>query len=365
MTTNNTIDRTAPFEPAARAVIDATIDHLNDNHADTVLLVARRLRPDAVAAEIATVDRFAASFVIRDRTQASHAVPLVFPTPIDEPHEVQEHLLAALAAARAAANAVEPLTSLEREMQVTASLPTVHGHVVSVGRLAPNLLEVTLGGFAGYPLEGGDEFVYVMVSHEPGGISPGYGMDNYRDQAADDPVRGAYYTVRRSRPAAGEIDLWVVEHDHPGSVAAWMMQASSGDPIALWGPRRGFSLPNNAQHVLLVADETGFAAVAAVLDVLPADRRATVVVECVDADHRLALADHPGLEMIWVDRGDDAPGRTNRLLDAVASVAAVPDAAFGAGESRQISAVRRHVRRVLGVPASDVLMTGYWRRQVA
>jgi NADPH-dependent ferric siderophore reductase len=365
MTGNNTIDRAVPFSPAVQAAIDATVDHLNDNHADTVLLLARHLRPDAVDAEIATVDRLAATFVVRDRLQASHAVPLVFPAPVGEAHEVQEHLLAALTEARAAADPAEPLTSLEREMQVTASLTTVHGRVVSIGRLAPNLLEVTLGGFADYPLEGGDEFVYVMVSHEPGGISAGYRMDDYRDQAADDAVRGAYYTVRRWRPAVGEIDLWVVEHDHPGSVAAWMMQASSGDPIALWGPRRGFRVPDDAQHLLLAADETGFAAVAAVLGVLPVDRRATAVLECIDADHRPPTPGHPGLEVIWVDRGGDAPGLRNRLLDAVTSLTLVPDAAFGAGESRQISAVRRHVRQAFGVPAARVLMTGYWRRQVA
>ncbi len=254
---------------------------------------------------------------------------------------------------------IEPPASFD----AGGSLRTVHGSIVSVRRLVPGLLEVTLGGFAGYPLEGGDEFVYVMISHAPRGISPTYDMDDYRNQAADDPVQGAYYTVRRARPALGEVDLWVVEHDHPGSVAAWMMQASPGDPVALWGPRRGYHGQADAQHLLLVADETGLAAVAALLDTLPADRRATAVLECVDAHHRPALPGHPGLETIWVDRGDDAPGRTNRLLAAVQSLAAAsaPDAAFGAGESRHISAVRRHVRDVLAVPAARVLMTGYWR----
>ena len=144
-----------------------------------------------------------------------------------------------------------------------------------------------------------------------------------------------------------------------------MTQASSGDPVALWGPRRGFRVPDDAMHVVFVADETGFAAVAAVLGGLSADCRATVVLECVDAGHRPSLPDHPGLEVIWVDRGDDPPGLRNRLLETVMSSTIAVDAAFGAGESRQISAVRRHVRRVLGVPASRVLMTGYWRRPVA
>lgn len=270
----------------------------------------------------------------------------------------------AMRQAREAADPAEPLTSLVQELKATAALATVHGRVVNVRRITPKLLEVTVAGFEDYPLGGGDEFVYAMISPAPGGISPSYRMDDYRDQAPDDPVRGAYYTVRRSRPEAGEIDLWVVEHDHPGSVAAWMVAAAPGDRIALWGPRRGFQVPGDAEHVLLVADETGLAAVAALLDHIPPACRVTAMLECVDAAHRPALPAHPALEVAWVDRGD-VPGATNRLLGAVMSaVTGVPDAAFGAAESHQISAVRRHVRKVLGVPAARVLMTGYWRCQV-
>lgn len=287
---------------------------------------------------------------------------------IERPHPTSTLDLTGPASA-GASDPVDPATAPTRRGRAAgASVPTpatVHGRVASSRRVAPNLLEVTLSGFADHPSEGGDEFVYVMVSPGPGGIPAGYGMEQYLARAADDPVRGAYYTVRRSRPALGELDLWVVAHDHPGSVAAWMAGASAGDPVALWGPRRGFQPPDDVEHVLLVADETGFAAVAAVLEALPADRRATAVLECVDADHRPVLPAHPGLEPIWTHRGADAPGRTNRLLDTLRSTSIVTDAAFGAGESRQIGAVRRHVRRVLGVPAGRALMTGYWRRQAA
>ncbi len=363
MTTHDMLARSATFDEAAAAAIEATIDHLNDDHADTVLLVARHLVPGALDAELVRVDRVAATFSIRHGRGAQADVQLRFPSPAGTAHEAQGHLLAAVGEARAALDASVPLTSLERELRATAALATMHGRVAGVRRLTPNLLEATLAGFEGYPLKGGDEFVYVMVSHERGGISPDYGMDQYRDRSADDPVRGAYYTVRRSRPDTGEIDLWVVEHDHPESMVAWMMAAVPGAPIALWGPRRGFRVPDDARHVLLVADETGFGAVAATIEGLPDATRATAVLECVGAEHRPPMPEHPGLDVVWVDRGADAPGVTNRLLDAVAGFIDAPDAAFGAGESRQITAVRRHVRQQLGLPAARVQMTGYWRRQ--
>ena len=264
-------------------------------------------------------------------------------------------------------------TTVTRQEDLGA-LVTVHGRVARVVRLVGDLLEVTLTGFPDYPALGGDEFVYTMVSAEPAGIRPDYGIDDVRRQDPGDPVRGAYYTIRRSRPDRGEIDLWVVAHGHPGSVGAWMAAARPGDPVALWGPRCGFVAPDDMRHLLLVADETGLAAVAALVEQLPVDQCATAVLECASPAHRPPMPAHPGLTIHWVDRGAAAPGRHDLLLQATKRVAAPDrvavergavgvafDAVFGAGESRRITRVRRYVRDVLGIPAERTLATGYWR----
>jgi NADPH-dependent ferric siderophore reductase len=348
------------FDAETRAHIDGVRDHLNGNHPDTVLLLVRHLDPDAVDAELGAVDPYGAEFAVRSHEGVPSVVRLDFPTAAAEAHDVQTHLLAALARARAACDPSMPLTSLEAELQVTASLRTVHARVRRSHRLTSSLWEVTVEGLGDYPLNGGDEFVYVMISHEPEGIDPEYDMSDYRDQAEGDPVRGAYYTVRRSRP--GEVDLWVVEHDHPGTVAEWMRTVQPGAPLALWGPRPGFGIPEGASSLLLVADETGLAAVAALIETASADLDVVAVLETPGADHRPVLPEHPRLRTVWIDRGAEPAGVTNRLLEAVrAEVSTPPDAAFGAAESRQISAVRRHLRSELGMASADVSMTGYWR----
>lgn len=348
------------FDAETRTHIEGVRDHLNGNHADTVLLLVRHLEPDAVDAELGVVDPHGAEFAVRSADGARSTVRLDFPTPAEGAHDVQAHLLAALAQARAASDPSVPLTSLEAELQVTASLRTVHARVRRSHRLTSSLWEVTVEGLGDYPLSGGDEFVYVMISHEPEGIDPEYDMDDYRNQAEGDPVRGAYYTVRRSRP--GEVDLWVVEHDHPGTVAEWMRTAGPGAPLALWGPRPGFGVPEGAASLLLVADETGLAAVAALIETASADLEMLAVLETPGVHHRPVLPEHPRLRTVWIDRGDEPAGVTNRLLDAVrAEVTTAPDAAFGAAESRQISAVRRHLRHEMGMASADVSMTGYWR----
>jgi NADPH-dependent ferric siderophore reductase len=252
------------------------------------------------------------------------------------------------------------MTTDETDLRIEETWPTVHARVRRAHRLTSSLWEITVEGLGDYPLQGGDEFVYVMISHEPEGIDPEYDMRDYRQQLDGDPVRGAYYTVRRSRP--GEVDLWVVEHDHPGTVAAWMRAAQPGAPLAFWGPRRGFEIPDGASSLLLVADETGLAAVAALIEASSPAIEIVAVLETAGADHRPVLPEHPHLRTVWIDRGGEPAGVTNHLLEAVRSeVTTAPDAAFGAAESRHISAVRRHLRSEWGMASADLLMTGYWR----
>lgn len=360
---NGSTDARQEFDASTTDEAARLIEHLNDHHADTVLLVARHLEPTLARGELAAVDPGGVDFsgVLEDGTATT--ARLEFPDRVFESHEVQGHLLAAVHAARAAAPPDLPLTSLEAELAATTALPTVHGVVVGTRRLTPSLIEVTVGGLVDYPLTGGDDFIYVMVSSDPAGIDPAYSMSDFRERSEGDPVVGAYYTARRFRPDVGEVDLWVVEHDHPGSVAEWMMSATAGSRIAFWGPRKGIRVPDGAEDVLLVADETGLAAVATTIETAADDLSILAVLETTGPEHRPVMPTHPNLRIVWVDRGDDAPGVVNHLLAAVqAEVSTAPAAAFGAADSRQVSAIRRHLRGQLGMPAGRVTMTGYWRR---
>ena len=90
-----------------------------------------------------------------------------------------------------------------------------------------------------------------------------------------------------------------------------------------------------------MTDESGFAAVAALLDLLPPADTATVLAETTDPDHEIAFPDRRA-DVRWSYRGTQSPGTGEALLDAVRRH--VGDlspgtlaTAFGAGESRQIT----------------------------
>ena len=67
---------TFEFDPVTQSRVDGVIDHINANHADTVLLVARHLDPGALDAELSSISRSGAVFEVRDRAGAAAAVQL-------------------------------------------------------------------------------------------------------------------------------------------------------------------------------------------------------------------------------------------------------------------------------------------------
>jgi NADPH-dependent ferric siderophore reductase len=360
------------------------IEHLNDHHGDAIAFVARHAggRPDTVAAVL--LGPTAGGIAMRVTPPTGEVEEVVVPWVGEAPVDVdglRAELFGALVASRERAGDDEPLTSLERELNGSDALTTHLTEVVAARDLTPHLREVTVrGGFDRYRSLGGEEFLYLLLP-PPGRTEiphgTGFTWAGNAELPPEEQVVGAYYTVRRWRPEVQEIDLWMVlHHDHGpagpadprvGAASRWAATATPGDPVGLWGPRTAFEPPEGTDAHLLVADETGLAAVAALLEQFAAQptppRGVAVLLEVADADHRVELPDAPWAEVRWFHRDGDQPGTGTRLLDAVRATEVGPRTyALGAAESRQVTAIRRHLRDERGLAAEQVSMTGYWRR---
>lgn len=359
-----------PLPDEAAVGVDFSREHLNSHHADALTFVARHLAADAGDGEAFTgeatlgpVDTLGADFVVGERRVAR----LAFADPVSTLPEVQANLMGALAAARAA-DPDAPQTSIEAERAATASLPTLHGHVAAVTDLRPGLRQLTLGGFEDFPSIGGDQFVLVIVPKPGQPPLPDIAtFATIRDLPDDAQPGMAYYTVRAWRPEAGEIDAWFVLHAHDGPVSGWARRAEPGTPVVLWGPREAFTASTDPVPQLLVADETGLGAVAAILDERTDDRPTTVLVETPAATDVDLLPAPAGVTIRWIDRGAHEPGTGTQLLDAVRGLAetgALPDdvEVYGAGESKQLTAIRKFLRNDVGLPKDQVNLVAYWRR---
>lgn len=359
---------TQTLAPDVLAALDLTIEHFNANHADTVLFVARHAGGalEADDAELVAVDSGGVDLrVVIDGTQQRSR--LEFAKEATTTDEVRAEVLATIGVARERVGDAVPLTSIEQEFVRNGQLPTLVTAVESVRTITPNLREVVLeGGLESFASVGGDQFVYLMVPRV-GGV-PVPDDHTMAAQRASDPAtapHAAYYTVRSWDPDAGRITLWGVLHGHDDGVGGWFSRCVPGDQVACWGPREGFGAHHAAQRYLFVADESGFAAVAALIDELPADAEIDVIAETVDADHQIDFGG-PRARVTWLHRGGEAPGTGTRLLDTVRSRTGDVDGliAFGAAESRQISAIRKYLRHERSMSAGAVSMTGYWRRDL-
>jgi NADPH-dependent ferric siderophore reductase len=252
------------------------------------------------------------------------------------------------------------------------SLPTFVSHVAEITDRSPNMREIVLeGGLETFASLGGDQFVYLMVRRPGGADVPA--DHTMTAQLAADPLTGpigAYYTVRSWDPRAHRITLWMVRHGHRNSVGGWVDRCTIGERVALWGPRAGFGAQPGAGSWLFVADESGFGAVAALLDELPSGASARVLVETVNAGHKIELPSRDGVTVTWLYRTDDDAGTGGRLPGAVRELDLTADSArglvaFGAGESAQMTKIRRHLRRHIRIPADNISVTGYWRHATA
>jgi NADPH-dependent ferric siderophore reductase len=124
------------------------------------------------------------------------------------------------------------------------------------------------------------------------------------------------------------------------------------------GARRG-------DWTLLVADETGLPALAAIVETLPAGHPVIALIEVTDAEDELPLEGPAALDVRWLHRGTAAPGSTTLIADALAALELPAGAgrAWGGGEARAMRDVRTHLRDERGLEAGAMSVLGYWKHR--
>ena len=342
--------------------------HINEDHADWALAVGRAFGdlPGAERAVVVDLDRLGVGIDVVDNG-STHHVRVDFAEPVQSTLQLQARGVALAVAARARSGDTT-ITSLEQQADELAAIRTFITAVRRVEDVTRGVRQITFGGgdldtfVPGAP----DQFLYVLAP-PPGRteltIDASFTWEQYATMPPGEQPIGAYYTVRRWRPEAGELDMLFVLHGVEGPAAAWAAGAGPGDPVALWGPRDAFAPPAGTDWYLLVADDTGLPAVAAIIESLPPSTPVVVVAE-VDAEKDCQpLPERDDVEVHWCFRRGAPAGTTTLLVDAVRQLAWPSGTAYawGGAESRCITAVRKLVRHERALPRDAVSMTGYWR----
>ena len=252
--------------------------------------------------------------------------------------------------------------------------------VLSVLRLSPGFLRLTLGGPQLREMDGGGELgprdlrVKLLVPR-PGGsvrpvvdVAPGW----YPRWLAEDPQqRGEMrtYTVRAARfdGPLPEIDVDVVLHQPSGPASDWAAGAAVGDGVVVLGPACGrlddhggidWATPAPEEgEVLLVGDETAVPAIGSILETLPAGYRGRALLEVARCADFLDVRTPADVEVTWLPRCGWPRGDVLLpMLDHVGT----PAYAWLAGEASVVRRLRRRLVRG-GVGRDRIELSGYWR----
>jgi len=160
--------------------------------------------------------------------------------------------------------------------------------------------------------------------------------------------------------AAGRLDLDVVLHE-AGAATRWLETAQPGDPVAVSGPGRGYTVDPEPAGYLLVGDESALPAIRQVIEAIAPDVVVRVVVEVGSSEACQELPFHPGLHAEWAIRTEGGhPG--SALLPALRA-ADVDNAvtAWAAGEAGAMFHVRKYLLEGRSLDRRRVTVRGYWK----
>ncbi|WP_242584610.1 siderophore-interacting protein [Amycolatopsis sp. 195334CR] len=171
------------------------------------------------------------------------------------------------------------------------------------------------------------------------------------------------FTIRRSRPEAGEVDIEFALH--AGSPASsWATQARPGDPAGIFDMGVSYLPPDGVGGQLLAGDESALPAILAILENAPDSLAAEVFLEVPEtADIRHDVVKPEGVRVHWLPRNDRTARPGGLALETVTK-AELPSGrcyAWLAGEAKLPTGVRRHLVNERGWPKQDIAFYGYWR----
>ncbi len=237
--------------------------------------------------------------------------------------------------------------------------------VVEVIALTPGMRRLVFTGAALASLridEPGEIITLIWPAEGAEVVLPEEGRWRFPDDAPEQHCRN--YTVRAFDRGAFRITIDFFLHEEPGAAGDWAATAQVGDVIGFGGTRTHWITDPTATWSLLVSDETGLPALAAIAESRPPGHRVLAVVEVADEREVPALPTGDGVEVHPVYRRDRAPGVDSGLPAALASLD-IPEGrgqVFAAAETHVVADLRTHLLRERGVPRDALAASGYWHR---
>lgn len=180
--------------------------------------------------------------------------------------------------------------------------------------------------------------------------------------------KSKYYTLRAGFPAAGDDETrhvaWVDVYTHDGSPGSlWAESLAPGDMVKTTAEYREKTEHVHQGRVLLIADETGMPALAALLEGWRNPLAPTLILisrSPAEQDYiEASLIPEKSQVHRVVSDGEERMRRIEALLPALGSL----DAAWGALEESDAKMVRTFLRTHHSFEAGNNRVRGYWKQE--
>ncbi|MEZ5297037.1 MAG: siderophore-interacting protein [Ilumatobacteraceae bacterium] len=243
-----------------------------------------------------------------------------------------------------------------------------YGTVEHVERLSPSMIRVVFGGegLAEFePTEHTDQYVNALFVPDDAPYSVPFDPDAVRELDPAIRPRGRRYTIRSWDPDTRQVTIDFVAHGDVGFAGRWAQRARVGDRLQMVGPSGAYRPSPDADWHLLVGDESALPAIAASLEVVPADRRVVVVAIVDGADDEIELGGSDAVDVRWLHRDVEPDGSSaeERLVDEIGRLDWSGDVdIFVHGEAAEVRAVRRFLVAERDVDRAGCSISPYWRR---
>lgn len=240
--------------------------------------------------------------------------------------------------------------------------------VVRVAKVSPSMVRITLAGerLHGFAARGADQWVRIFLPREGQRLPVLPTSEQWWPEtcAIPEPIRPIVrnYTVRRSRPTVGELDIDIVRHGDTGPGTRWAGRARVGDRIGILDQSTTYTPQPNSPWRLLLGDESALPAIGSIVEGLPAGVRAIAFVEVpspLDMQHFESASD---LTVHWLPRTSDLRVGA-RVLTALRGTR-LPDGCpyvFLSGEQRLVRNARRLLVGGRGYDRMAICFMSYWR----
>jgi NADPH-dependent ferric siderophore reductase len=224
--------------------------------------------------------------------------------------------------------------------------------VASVQQLTPRMMRVRL------------------VDHSLVGLAavPGQTLKIYvPDLVSGCPVSRDYtvrdYTAFDGDGAKRRLDIDFVLHGE-GPAANWARRVQPGETLEFVGPSGRYRPDPSADWHLFAGDETALPAIQAYVAMLPAEACALLYLEVADPAEQQPMPGAARPIVCWLHRGDQEPGTSTVLEDAVQAVQLPPGQGriWLAGHTPTVRRIRAHLLNQRGVDRRALYVKGFWDR---